>query len=125
MAEGALVEQTDVASLRMLLTHGTGEHRGRGRRQRDRRQGRHLLTRGRKLHQIGLHRLSEDLVVEIDDGFPFAVVGQHFLVDVLRRSRKVLLVRLHERLELDISIADAAHGVNRTHDHLIHVSILH
>ena len=66
MTVRALVKETDVASLRMLLSHGTSENGGGGRK-RDRRQRRHLLTCRRELHEIRLHRLTKNFVVEIDD----------------------------------------------------------
>ena len=88
MAVGALVEKTDVASLRMLLPHRTREHRGGGGRKRNRRERRHLLTSRGKLHEIGLHRLTEDFVVEIDDGLAFSLLSQHFFVDVLMMRKQ-------------------------------------
>ena len=83
MTEGTLVEETDVASLRMRLPQGARQDGRGGRRQRDRRQRRHLLARRRELHQVRLHGLSEDLVVKVDDRFPFVVVSQNLFVDVL------------------------------------------
>ena len=43
----------------------------------------------------------------------------------LGRPWEVFLIGLNESLEFDIPVADAAHGVNGAHDHLIHVTVLH